>query len=101
SLTAVRMVPVTLSLTGLHARKPTVAFLGWFGPRGLATIVFIILILEEPGDLPHQDLLLTTAIVTIGLSVLAHGVTAAPLADRYAAWFTRHPRPESLESKGS
>ncbi|ATQ31995.1 sodium:proton antiporter [Rhodococcus ruber] len=94
SLTVVRMVPVTLSLLGTHARAPTLAFLGWFGPRGLATIVFVILILEEPGTLPHEDLLLLTAVVTVGLSVLAHGVTAAPLADRYAAWFRRHPRPE-------
>jgi NhaP-type Na+/H+ or K+/H+ antiporter len=56
--------------------------------------VFAILILEEHEDLPHQDLLLTTAIITIGLSVLAHGVTAAPLADRYSAWFRRDPRTE-------
>ena len=94
SLTVVRMVPVALSLLGTHARTPTLAFLGWFGPRGLATIVFVILILEEPGALPHEDLLLLTAVVTVGLSVLAHGVTAAPLADRYAAWFRCHPRPE-------
>ncbi len=40
SLTVVRMVPVALSLVGTHPRGPTVAFLGWFGPRGLATIVF-------------------------------------------------------------
>ncbi|WP_017681548.1 cation:proton antiporter [Rhodococcus ruber] len=92
SLTVVRMVPVALALIGLHARGPTVAFVGWFGPRGLATIVFAILILEEPGELPHEDLLLTTAIVTIAVSVLAHGVTAAPLAVRYAHWFERHPR---------
>ncbi|MDT2005088.1 sodium:proton antiporter [Rhodococcus opacus] len=94
SLTVVRMLPVALSLIGTHPRAPTVAFVGWFGPRGLATIVFVILILEEPGDLPHEELLLTTAVITIALSVLAHGLTAAPLADRYASWFQRHPRPE-------
>ncbi|MDI9899126.1 cation:proton antiporter [Rhodococcus sp. IEGM 1409] len=92
SLTVVRLVPVAISLVGLHARIPTVAFLGWFGPRGLATIVFVILILEEPGELPHEDILLTTAIITIGLSVLVHGVTAAPLAARYSAWSKNHPR---------
>jgi NhaP-type Na+/H+ or K+/H+ antiporter len=96
SLTVVRMAPVALSLLGSHARWPTVAFVGWFGPRGLASIVFSILLLEEPQGLLHQDLLLTTAIVTIGLSVLVHGLTAAPLADRYASWFHGHPRPESL-----
>ncbi|NDV10181.1 sodium:proton antiporter, partial [Rhodococcus sp. IEGM 248] len=80
SLTVVRMIPVALSLVGTHPRAPTLAFLGWFGPRGLATIVFVILILEEPGELPHEELLLTTAVITIALSVLAHGLTAAPLA---------------------
>ncbi|GAF49002.1 putative CPA1 family transporter [Rhodococcus wratislaviensis NBRC 100605] len=95
SLTVVRMIPVALSLVGTHPRAPTVAFLGWFGPRGLATIVFAILIIEEPGELPHEELLLTTAVITIALSVLAHGLTAAPLAARYAAWARAHPRPEN------
>lgn len=94
SLTVVRMVPVALSMIGTHTRAPTIAFVGWFGPRGLATIVFVILILEEHQELPHEDLLLTTAVVTIGLSVLAHGLSAAPLAQRYAAWARRHPRAE-------
>ena len=93
SLTVVRMVPVALSLFGTRPRLPTVAFLGWFGPRGLATIVFAILIVEEPEALPSQNLLLTTAAVTIALSVLAHGLTAAPFAARYAAWYNAHPRP--------
>ncbi|MGW0017979.1 cation:proton antiporter domain-containing protein [Rhodococcus sp. NPDC003382] len=99
SLTVVRMIPVALSLIGTHPRAPTVAFLGWFGPRGLATIVFVILIVEEPGELPHEELLLTTAVITIALSVLAHGLTAAPLAARYAAWFQDHPRPENRVSR--
>jgi len=99
SLTVVRMIPVALSLVGTHPRAPTVAFLGWFGPRGLATIVFVILIVEEPGELPHEELLLTTAVITIALSVLAHGLTAAPLAVRYATWFQDHPRPENRVSR--
>ena len=99
SLTVVRMVPVAISLMGTGARRPTLAFLGWFGPRGLASIVFAILVLEE-GGLPHDGLILTTTYVTIGLSVLAHGLTAAPLADRYATWYESHPRDalSSLES---
>jgi NhaP-type Na+/H+ or K+/H+ antiporter len=91
SLTVVRMLPVAIGLVGSHARPPTVAFLGWFGPRGLASIVFAILI-EESNTLPHEHTLLTTAYVTIGLSVLLHGLTAAPLATRYARWFEAHPR---------
>ncbi|MGY3551966.1 cation:proton antiporter [Williamsia sp. R60] len=94
SLTVVRIAPVAISLIGMHERVPTVAFIGWFGPRGLATIVFAILIVEETDNLPHQDVLLTTAIITIGLSVLAHGVSAAPLATRYSTWCHRHPRPD-------
>jgi len=91
SLTIVRMLPVALALLGTGARRPTVAFLGWFGPRGLASIVFAIII-EEGNPLPHEHTLLTTVYVTIGLSVLLHGLTAAPLAARYAHWFESHPR---------
>lgn len=88
SLTVVRMLPVAVALIGTRSPIATIGFVGWFGPRGLATIVFVILILEEPGTLPHESLLMTTAVLTIALSVLAHGVTAAPLANRYAAWAT-------------
>ena len=91
SLTVVRLLPVAISMIGTGARRPTLAFLGWFGPRGLASIVFAVLVLEE-GGLPHDDLILVTTYVTIGLSVLAHGLTAAPLANRYAAWYESHPR---------
>jgi sodium/hydrogen antiporter len=91
SLTVVRLIPVAISMIGTGARRPTLAFLGWFGPRGLASIVFAVLVLEE-GGLPHDDLILVTTYVAIGLSVLAHGLTAAPLADRYASWFESHPR---------
>jgi len=91
SLTVVRLIPVGISMIGTGARRPTLAFLGWFGPRGLASIVFAVLVLEE-GGLPHDDLILVTTYVAIGLSVLAHGLTAAPLANRYAAWYESHPR---------
>ena len=52
SLTVVRMVPVAISLWGTHARAPTVAFIGWFGPRGLASIVFAVIV--EDAHLPHR-----------------------------------------------
>ena len=77
SLTLVRMVPVAIAMLGTGARRPTVAFLGWFGPRGAASIVFALLLLEDDA-LPHQDLILTTVFVTVGLSVLAHGASAPP-----------------------
>ena len=90
SLTVVRMLPVAIAMLGTGARRPTVAFLGWFGPRGAASIVFAILVIEE-GGLPHDEIILTTAFVTIGLSVFAHGISAAPLAKRYADWVEANP----------
>ena len=97
SLTVLRMLPVAVSMLGTGARAPTVAFLGWFGPRGAASIVFALLVLEEDSGLPGEDVLLTTAFVTVGLSVLAHGLTAAPLATRYADWLDAHPRDEDVD----
>jgi NhaP-type Na+/H+ or K+/H+ antiporter len=94
SLTAIRMIPVGIAMLGTGARRPTVAFLGWFGPRGLASIVFALLLIEE-GGLPHDELILTIAFVTVGLSVVAHGISAAPLARRYASWIEANPRPGS------
>jgi sodium/hydrogen antiporter len=91
SLTLVRMIPVAVALWGSHARAATVAFLGWFGPRGLASIVFALIVVEESG-LAHERLIVHAVDLTVGLSVLAHGVTAAPLARRYARWYERHPR---------
>lgn len=91
SLTIIRMLPVVIAMAGSHARAPTLGFIGWFGPRGLASIVFAVIVVEE-SNLPHADLIVTTIYVTVGLSVFAHGLTAAPLADRYARWYERHPR---------
>lgn len=85
SLTVVRMAPVAISLIGTGARPRTVAFLGWFGPRGLASIVFALMLLEE-GGLPGEEIILSTVFVAVALSVLAHGITAAPMSRRYAAW---------------
>ena len=102
SLTVARMLPVAVAMLGTGARRPTVGFLGWFGPRGLASIVFAVILIEE-GGLPHENLLVTTIVVTIGLSILAHGLTAAPLANRYATWFESHPkdRRPTLESRAT
>jgi sodium/hydrogen antiporter len=94
SLTVVRMLPVAVAMLGTRARAPTLGFVGWFGPRGLASIVFAVIVIEE-SNLPHEHLLVLAIYVTVGLSVLAHGLTAAPLADRYARWYERHPREEA------
>ena len=81
SLTAVRMIPVALSLIGSRLDRPTVLFVGWFGPRGLASLVFALLALEELGSGADEAVAVIAA--TVFLSVLAHGLTAAPLAARY------------------
>jgi sodium/hydrogen antiporter len=91
SLTLVRMLPVAIAMLRSGARLPTVGFVGWFGPRGLASIVFAVIVVER-ADLPHADTILMATYITVGLSVFAHGVSAAPLAERYARWYESHPR---------
>jgi sodium/hydrogen antiporter len=91
SLTLVRIVPVALAMLRSGAKWPTVAFLGWFGPRGLASIVFAVIAVQE-ARLTGARTILLTSYLTIGLSVFAHGLTAAPLARRYAEWYESHPR---------
>ena len=100
SLTIVRMVPVALALAGFHARRQTVAFVGWFGPRGLASIVFAIIVVEG-AQLPHVDLLIRTVVITVGLSVLVHGLSAGPLSDAYARWFAERSEPPPMESQAA
>jgi NhaP-type Na+/H+ or K+/H+ antiporter len=85
SLTIVRMVPVALALLGTGLRPASVAFLGWFGPRGLASILFALLVVEE-GRLESGPFLVAVVVLTVLLSTLLHGVTAYPLARRYGAF---------------
>jgi sodium/hydrogen antiporter len=87
SLTVVRMVPVFVAMLRAGARRPTVAFMGWFGPRGLASIVFALLVVER--GVPDQDTLVATVMVTVGLSVLLHGLSSAPLVGAYHRWYAR------------
>ena len=84
SLTVLRMLPVSLALLGTRVRPVTSGFLGWFGPRGLASIVFVLLILEEV-EVPHKSEIFAITILTVGLSILLHGVTAGPAAQAYGA----------------
>lgn len=81
SLTVIRMLPVFLCLTGMGLSASDKLFLGWFGPRGLASIVFLVIVLNE--HLPNQDTLKQTVVWTVILSILAHGLSANPLANRY------------------
>jgi NhaP-type Na+/H+ or K+/H+ antiporter len=83
SLTVIRMLPVFVGVLGLGLRTDTKLFLGWFGPRGLASIVFLVIVMQE--KLPGADTLVATVVVTVVLSILAHGLTANPLAARFGA----------------
>ncbi len=101
SLTIVRMVPVAISLWGTHARPVTIAFLGWFGPRGLASIVFAVVV--EDAHVAHAGTLVDAAYVIVGLSVLVHGLSASPLVNRYARWYRAavNEGPLAMESEPS
>ncbi len=82
ALTVLRMLPVHLSLLGTGVKPVTSAFLGWFGPRGLASILFVLLILEHL-SLENQNTMFAIVIVTVALSVILHGLTAGPAARWY------------------
>jgi NhaP-type Na+/H+ or K+/H+ antiporter len=84
SLTVIRMVPVALSLLGMRLRGVSVLFAGWFGPRGLASIVLGLVVVEEAPLLAGRDEIELVVALTVLLSVLLHGVTAAPLSAAYA-----------------
>jgi NhaP-type Na+/H+ or K+/H+ antiporter len=84
SLTVIRMLPVALSLIGTHLGGVSVLFMGWFGPRGLASIVLGLIVVEEAPLLAGQDKLVLVVALTVLLSVLLHGITAAPLSAMYA-----------------
>ncbi|MCU7841544.1 MAG: sodium:proton antiporter [Candidatus Thiodiazotropha sp. (ex Troendleina suluensis)] len=83
SLSLVRMLPVFTSLIGKHLRWETSLFLGWFGPRGLASILFLLLVLDH-AHLTHVSLVFDTVILTVAMSVVVHGLTALPGVDAYA-----------------
>jgi NhaP-type Na+/H+ or K+/H+ antiporter len=88
SLTVVRMVPVAIAMAGRGARLQTIAFMGWFGPRGLASLVFGLLAVER--GVPEAKTLLTTVAVTVFLSVFLHGFTSVPFVAWYHRWYEAH-----------
>jgi len=83
ALTVVRMVPVAISLVGAGVDRATVVFMGWFGPRGLASVVFGLVAIDSL-DSEAAHVVLGAVTVTVAMSVLAHGMSASPFASRYA-----------------
>ena len=84
SLTAIRLLPVAAALIGWRTDRATVLFLGWFGPRGLASIVLGLVYLEQEIHLPHESIIRSATIATVLLSIFAHGLTARPGIALYA-----------------
>jgi NhaP-type Na+/H+ or K+/H+ antiporter len=99
SLTLVRMLPVAVAMFRTGARLPTVAFIGWFGPRGLASLVFVLLAIEA--EVPDARTLFLVVTCTVALSVVAHGLTSAPFIRLYHRWYeaTLAERPDAHEAK--
>jgi NhaP-type Na+/H+ or K+/H+ antiporter len=88
SLTIIRMLPVAVSMFGRRLKWGTVSFLGWFGPRGIASILYVLLLLEG-SSVAGGDVILSVVITTVLLSVFAHGVTALPGSNWYAQYTER------------
>jgi sodium/hydrogen antiporter len=88
SLTVIRMLPVALALAGGRLGRLAVTFIGWFGPRGLASVVFALIALEDIGQ-PLAGPAVAVIAFTVLLSVIAHGATAEPLARRYGPRLAR------------
>ena len=83
SLTVIRMLPIFLSLTGSGEKAPVKLFLGWFGPRGLASIVFVMIVVNE--NVAGAEKLSSVVVTTVVMSLILHGLTAKP----FAAWLSR------------
>ena len=85
SLTIIRMLPVAASMHGSRLKWVTIFFLGWFGPRGIASILYVLLLLEG-FSVAGSDVILSVVMTTVLLSVLAHGFTAFPGTNWYARY---------------
>jgi len=91
SLTVVRILPVAISLIGTRLSRATVLFMGWFGPRGLASIVLGLVYLEQETHLPGEMTIRLTVMATVFLSIFAHGLSALPGINLYANRIARLP----------
>jgi NhaP-type Na+/H+ or K+/H+ antiporter len=98
SLTLVRMLPVAIAVLRIKLQRSSVLFLGWFGPRGLASVVLGLVYLKEQANLPGEPIILLTVAATVLLSVYAHGISTAPAIKRYGAIVESLP-PEAPEFK--
>ncbi|KKG19118.1 hypothetical protein EO97_17565 [Methanosarcina sp. 2.H.T.1A.15] len=101
SLTVIRMVPVAISLIGAGLHRETVLFLGWFGPRGLASVVLLLIAVEEAKGIPGLETIVLVVITTVLISIFAHGISAGPAGKWYSIIVDALPEdaPERMEVK--
>jgi len=102
SLTIIRMLPVFISLLGKKLRFNSILFVGWFGPRGLASIVLGLTLLNETSSLPGLNKIALIIMATVLMSIFAHGISSNYLTDRYSSIAAKLPEnaPENLPIKG-
>ena len=100
SLTIIRMLPVAIALQGTGLRVDSALFIGWFGPRGLASLILALLVVESTAGAPAGTGILEVVTATVLLSVLLHGLTAAPLSALYGRRGSAMP-PNSPENKSA
>jgi NhaP-type Na+/H+ or K+/H+ antiporter len=88
SLTVVRMLPVAISMIGARLRPLTVLYMGWFGPRGIATILYVLIVIDAEAIAAGQ-IIYDVAVLTVFASVILHGLSAAPLSAWYGKWVAK------------
>jgi NhaP-type Na+/H+ or K+/H+ antiporter len=96
SLTVVRMLPVAIATLGTRSSPATVAYLGWFGPRGLASIVFAVIVTDA--GVPHTSTIVNATALTVTASLILHGLTAGPLTAHYVRRLRERPRRAGIET---
>ena len=98
ALTVARMIPVAIAMIGTGLAMPSILYMGWFGPRGLATVVYGALVVTG-SQLEGISTITTVAMVTVGVSVFAHGMTAYPGSQKYAHWYEAQDHDSLVEAK--
>ena len=92
SLTIFRMIPVALSLIGMGLSLPTKLFIGWFGPRGIASILYIMIVAHKIESIEGHETLYSVITLTIVLSIILHGLSAKPLVKYYASYVKKRDK---------
>lgn len=96
SLTVIRIIPVAISLIGKGLSAPSILYVGWFAPRGAASILYVLLVVDKH-NLSGESIIFNITTLTVLLNIFLHGLTAVPGANAYAASLEKTP----MESKGS